>query len=253
MFTTAIVKLPCTNINQGETQANLGQPVFDLAFLQHQQYTFALEACGLEVIVLEGDDKFPDSTFIEDVALCTPECAVITNPGINSRKGEEAEVEFILEESYDRIERITSPGTIEAGDIMMVGSHFYIGLSNRTNLEGANQMTKILERYGMTASTVQMNEMLHLKTGLSYVENNKLLITGEFLNNPVFDQFEKIIVPQEEAYAANSVWINDFVLIPEGYPKTKSKIEQKGYEVLEVDVSEFRKLDGGLSCLSLRF
>lgn len=151
------------------------------------------------------------------------------------------------------IETIKPPGTVEAGDIMMVGNNFYIGLSERTNEEGANQMISILRRYGMNGIPINTNDMLHLKTGLSYIENNYLMITKEFLNEPEFQQFKQLEVSCEEAYAANSVWINDRVLVPQSFSNTKALIESAGYETIVVDTSEFRKIDGGLSCLSLRF
>ncbi|MCF8367724.1 MAG: hypothetical protein K9G76_01685 [Bacteroidales bacterium] len=253
MFTTAIVKLPGKNLANGLSQSNLGQVDFDLALMQHQQYILALETCGLEVIVLDADDNYPDSTFIEDVALCTDKFAVVCNPGAPSRNGEQNDLEDLLPDHFSSIEYINTPGTVEAGDIMMVSDHFYIGQSDRTNINGAKQMKYILQKYGKTASIVPLNKMLHLKTGLSYLENNNLLISGEFIENPEFKDFNKIIISEKEAYAANSLWINGNVLVPEGYPDTLQKIEDAGYKVLEIDVSEFRKLDGGLSCLSLRF
>lgn len=252
-FTRAIVRKPCRNMVLGLTSADLGVPDFDLAVLQHQQYIAALKKCGLDVIVLEADENYPDSVFMEDVALLTPEVAVITNPGAESRKGEINGVKHVLDHYFDHVESIDAPGTVEAGDIMMAGAHFYIGLSARTNKAGASQMTALLNRYGMTASTVPLKEMLHLKTGLSYLENNNLLVTGEFLDNPEFTKFNVVPVPSREAYAANSVWINGHVLVPEGFPETQIQIEKLGYDVIPVQVSEFRKLDGGLSCLSLRF
>jgi dimethylargininase len=135
----------------------------------------------------------------------------------------------------------------------MVGNHFYIGNSERTNREGADQLIRILEKQGMTGSVVPLKEMLHLKSGLSYLEENRLLISGEFINQPTFDGFQKIEVGPDESYAANSLWINSKVLVPAGFPKTLKKIEQAGYKTIVLDVSEFQKLDGGLSCLSLRF
>lgn len=135
----------------------------------------------------------------------------------------------------------------------MVGEHFYIGLSERTNLEGARQLVTILEKYAMRGSVIELNEVLHLKTGVNYLENNKLLACGEFLERPEFQGFEVLQVTQEEAYAANSLWVNGTVLVPAGHPKTLSMISAAGYQTIDVDVSEFQKLDGGLSCLSLRF
>ena len=136
---------------------------------------------------------------------------------------------------------------------MMVGNHYYIGLSARTNLNGAEQTISILNKYGMSGSVIKLEKVLHLKTGLAYLENNNLVVCGEFLSNQEFKKFNIIEIPEEESYAANCIWINDKVLIPKGYPITRQKITDAGYMVVEVDVSEFRKLDGGLSCLSLRF
>jgi dimethylargininase len=237
----------------GLSSAGLGKPDYNNALEQHRDYVEALKECGLQVILLGADENFPDSTFVEDVALMTPRCAIITNPGASTRNRETLSIQKPIREFYEHVETIESPGTLEAGDIMMVGDHYFIGLSERTNLAGARQMIAILERYGMQGSVVEMSEVLHLKTGLGYLEDNNLLACGEFLEKPEFQHFNILQVAPEEAYAANSVWINGTVLTPKGFPKTKSLIESAGYETREVDVSEFQKLDGGLSCLSLRF
>ena len=254
MFTKAIVKTPCRAMVNGITTANLGKPDYDLALAQHQDYIKTLERCGLEVTVLPADEGFPDSTFVEDAALITPLCAVITNPGALSRRDEIIAIREAVRRYYPGLEQIESPGTLDAGDVMMVGKHFYIGLSKRTNLEGARQLIAILERYGMTGSTVSLETVLHLKTGVTYLENNTILAIDEFKTKDEFRQFRILEVDEaEEGYAANSVWVNGYVITPQGFPKTLAQIKAAGYEVIEVDVSEFRKLDGGLSCLSLRF
>ena len=240
---------------EGLTTASLGKPDYNLALKQHEAYIEALRSCGVEITLLEANDKFPDSCFVEDAALCTKRNAIITRPGVINRLGEAElpDLRAALEEYYKDIDTIKEPGTVDAGDIMMVGGHFYIGLSGRTNEEGAKQMIKILEKFGFTSSTVELKEILHLKTGLSYIENNNLLISGQFADNPAFSSFNLIEIDSDEAYAANCVWVNGNVIIPDGYPKTKRKIEDLGYKVLLVDTSEFKKIDGGLSCLSLRF
>jgi len=253
MFKNAIVRRPCREMIEGLTSASLGKPDFMKAMEQHNEYVQALRSCGLKVKVLEADSQFPDSVFVEDVALCTSKCAIVTNPGARSRNGEKIKIRPVLKSFYKQLESIGSPGSLDAGDVMMVGEHFYIGISQRTNNQGAKQLIEILERYDMTGSTVPLKEMLHLKSGLSYLEQNKLLISGEFMNHPAFADFQRIEVDPGEAYAANSLWVNSTVLVPEGYPLTRDKIEQAGYPTLTLDVSEFRKLDGGLSCLSLRF
>lgn len=253
MFKNVIVRRPCKAMVEGITSANLGKPDYALALKQHDFYIETLKKCGVEVTILEAEEKYPDSCFVEDVALCTTKCVIITNPGAPTRKGEEVEMVGVLKKFYKNIEYIKAPGTCEAGDIMMVQDTFYIGLSARTNEEGARQMIEILNKYELKGCMVPLEKVLHLKTGLSYIENNNLLISGEFIENPLFKNFNKVIVPEDESYGANCIWVNSNVLVPKGYPKIQKKIEDLGYTVYVVDTSEYRKLDGGLSCLSLRF
>ena len=237
----------------GISTANLGRPDYRKALAQHTDYIEALMECGLQVKVLPPDEKFPDSTFVEDAALMTPHCAILTNPGAPTRTLETRSMLTTIREYCKTVEIIKAPGTVEGGDIMMVGNHYYIGLSERTNQAGAKQLIAILEGYGMQGSVVELTEVLHLKTGLGYLEDNNLLACGEFLIKPEFQQYKLLQVDPEEAYAANSVWVNGTVLVPAGFPKTSALIASAGYKVRQVDVSEFQKLDGGLSCLSLRF
>ena len=255
MFKNVIVRRPCRAMVDGITTADLGRPDYGLALKQHDNYIEALKQCGVEVTILESNEEFPDSCFMEDVALCTKHCVIITRPGALSRRKEilQEDIQAALSKFFQHIEYIKEPGTVEAGDIMMVGNHFYIGLSERTNEEGANQMISILGKYGLTGSVVPLEKVLHLKTGLSYIENNNLLVAGEFVESPIFKDFNKIIINDEEGYSANCIWVNHIVLVPKGYPITKTSIESLGYKVIEVDTSEYRKIDGGLSCLSLRF
>jgi len=253
MFTQAIVRRPCPAIISGLTTSNLGKPDYQLALQQHLQYMKALMACGLKVTILDPDNNFPDSTFVEDTALLTSKCAVITNPGAPSRQGEIKEMTTLLGRFYRDLDSIKAPGTVDAGDIMKVGSHFYIGLSDRTNGEGAKQMIEILEKYRFSGSVIKLERVLHLKTGISYLENNILLAAGEFVEKKEFRDFKIIVVDNDESYAANSIWVNDCVIMPSGYPKTQRAIEKEGYKILAVNTSEFRKIDGGVSCLSLRF
>lgn len=252
-FHHAIVREPCRNMVDGLSDAGLGLPDFELALKQHDNYLNALSECGLKLTVLEADEEFPDSCFVEDVALCTPHCAVITLPGAVSRRGEIEKMLEILKPFYEHIEKIVYPGTLEAGDVMMVGDYYYIGLSERTNKEGAEQLIGILRNYRMDGSIVSLKEVLHLKTGLAYLENNNLVVCGEFIEKVEFRNFNKLIIPDEESYAANCIWVNGKVIVPQGFPHAKRIIENAGYPTIEVDVSEYQKLDGGLSCLSLRF
>ncbi|MCK5794742.1 MAG: hypothetical protein KAH12_08540 [Anaerolineales bacterium] len=253
MFKNAIVRKPCPALAKGLSSASLGNPDYSKALVQHENYVAALHQCGMEVRVLEADPHFPDSTFVEDVALCTPVCAILTNPGAPSRNRETVAMKPVLQSFYSKVESIEFPGTLDAGDVMMVGKHYYIGISERTNPAGAAQLIQILEKHGMSASVVPLFEMLHLKSGLSYLEQNHLLVSGEFIKNPTFVDFQRIEVDPQESYAANSLWINSTVLVPAGFQRTLEKIQKAGYDTKILDLSEFQKLDGGLSCLSLRF
>jgi len=253
MFKRAIVRTPGKSVVNGLTSAELSLPNYENALVQHAEYINALEKCGLPVIVLECDEEYPDSTFVEDVVLLTGDCAIIMRPGAPSRRGETAEIRNVLSEYYINIEEVRKPGTVEAGDIMMVGSHFYIGLSERTNESGAKQVIEYLEKYGMSGSVIKLEKVLHLKTGVAYLEHNNLVVCGEFLTKKEFQKFNILKIDEDESYAANCVSVNDRVLIPKGYPKARETIAGAGYSIIEVDVSEFQKLDGGLSCLSLRF
>jgi dimethylargininase len=256
MFKNVIVRRPCRALVSGITSSpELGTPDYEKALKQHDDYINAMKQCHVEVTVLEANEAYPDSCFVEDTAVITRKCAIITNPGTDARRGEALEMLPTIRKFFpeDRIEYIQSPGTLEGGDVMMVGDHFYVGLSDRTNQEGIRQFISILNKYGLTGSAVPLTEFLHLKTGVNYIENNNLLVTGEFIDKPEFANFNKIIVSQEEAYASNCIWMNDYVIVPEGYPNVLAEVQKAGYKVIIVDTSEYRKIDGGLSCLSLRF
>ena len=255
-FNNVIVRKPCKAVCDGITSApELGQPIYEKALAQHEKYIEALKKCGVEVTVLEADERYPDSCFVEDPALITRKCAIITNPGAASRNGEKDEIIGAVRKFFpeDKIEYIKDPGTLEGGDVMMVGDTFYVGLSARTNAEGIRQLGEILNKYGLECVQIPLEKVLHLKTGVNYLENNNMLVSGEFIDKPEFAKYNKIIIPEEEAYAANCIWVNGTVIVPEGYPAVLKAVQDAGYETLVVDTSEFRKIDGGLSCLSLRF
>lgn len=256
MFKNVIVRRPGKSLVEGITSApELGKPNFELALKQHDAYIKALESCGVKVTVLDALEEYPDSCFVEDTGVLTSNCAIISNPGASTRKGESALMIENIKKFYseDKIEYIKSPGTMEGGDVMMVGNHFYIGLSARTNEEGCRQFKEALAKHGHTCSVVALEKVLHLKTGVNYIENNNMLVSGEFIEKEDFKTFNKIIVPENEGYGANCIWVNDTVIVPDGYPTVEKGIRDAGYKVIVLDTSEYKKLDGGLSCLSLRF
>lgn len=253
MFKHAIVRKPAKKFQEGLTSSNLGKPDYNKAVIQHSDYIRALKRCGLNIIQLDADEGFPDSTFVEDTAVVNKKVAIITNLGALSRKGEELEVQEVLEGYYDNIEFIKNPGTLEGGDVLKVDNQYYIGLSKRTNKEGAKQLTEIVKRYGFSCLTLQLVNFLHLKTGIAYIGDNNLIVSRELIDNPMFKDFNIIKVDIDEVYAANCIKVNNYILIAKGFQKLKNSILKLGYKILEIDMSEFRKMDGGLSCLSIRF
>ncbi|MBU4691144.1 arginine deiminase family protein [Mycoplasma zalophi] len=260
-FKNVIVKTPASTMINGIASSEEAQslpPVnYELALKQHANYIKTLKEAGVEVTIAPKNEDFPDSCFVEDTAvIVTGEFAVLTNPGADTRNGEKLEMLPYLQKFFDdeHIFKIQFPGTVDGGDVMMVGDTYYIGMSDRTNREGIRQFHNILAAHGKKVVPVPMTEMLHLKTGVNYLEHNNLLISGEFLNYPTFKDFNQIVVDKSEAYSANCIWVNETVIVPAGYPGTLKKVQDLGiYKVVECDTSEFKKLDGGLSCLSLRF
>ncbi|QLZ69065.1 N(G),N(G)-dimethylarginine dimethylaminohydrolase [Legionella sp. PC1000] len=255
MFQQAIVRKPSPNLIHGLTSTTeLGQPDYSKALNQHQHYINTLIQCGLEVTVLPAADTFPDSCFVEDAALLTDRFALLTRPGALSRQGEVNLIEPCIQTFYkERIHIIEAPGTLEAGDVLQVEDHFYIGISQRTNREGASQLSALLTQYGYKSTFVELKKFLHLKTGISYLGNGCLLVHGELVNHSAFTSYEQLIVEESEAYAANCIRVNNSVIMPQGFPRSIEMVRSSGFQISLVDVSEFRKIDGGLSCLSLRF
>jgi len=226
-------------------------PIYEKALEQHDGYVKGLRECGLDVLVLDASEEYPDSTFVEDAAVLTPVCAIVTAPGAESRKGEIQRIEPTLVSFFPHIERIMPPGTLEGGDVMQIGTHFYVGLSGRTNQEGARQFITILAKYGLTGSTVPVHNFLHLKTGVTWIGNNILVVDNGFIIPPELQNFS--IIQAGEDGAANCIGFGDKIMMPAGCPKTKKLLCGTGSEIIEVDISEFAKIDGGLTCLSLRF
>lgn len=251
-FTKAVVRAVPKTIAEGISSAALGSPDYEKAREQHDWYVDALERCGLEVIQLPTDDRFPDSTFVEDTAVVTDRCAIIANPGAASRRGETHRIADVLSGLYENVEYVNGPGTLDGGDVLQVEDHFYIGLTQRTNREGAERLATVLRGYGFSASFVSLRRFLHLKTGVAYLGGKDLVVAGELVTNDDFEEFDRIVVTPEDEYCANCIRVNDHVIVAAGYPETTRMIAERGYEVIELEMSEFRKVDGGLSCLSLR-
>jgi dimethylargininase len=256
-FTKAIVRLPGENFSQGLTMSGSPSgPDFRKALEQHAAYCRALSACGVEVIVMIADDKYPDGTFVEDTFVIAERVAIATRPGAKTRAGEVESVAKAVRLCRPRLEQIEAPGTVDGGDICQVDDHFLIGVSARTNGAGAAQLAAILARYQYTSSTIDIRKhpsLLHLKSGIAYLGEQRFLIAPGFPPTDALARCDLIEVDADEMYAANAVQVNDEVFIASGFPALARRLDKLKYRLRALDMSEFAKMDGGLSCLSLRF
>jgi dimethylargininase len=250
VYTRGVVRRPGRNFANGITTSGLGRPDTGKALEQHAAYCEALIRCGVELTVLDADERYPDGCFVEDTAVVNSRVKVISRPGAATRRGEEEAIAQVLA-GYGPMAAITAPGTMEGGDILRAENHYFIGISERTNTEGAEQLSAILGKHGFTSSFIRVEAGLHLKSDIAYLGD------GNFISTPVFSHVahpaNTIILDPEEYYSANCLRVNDYLLIAKGFPKSKRKIIELGYNIIELDMSEFRKMDGGLTCLSLLF
>lgn len=249
-YQLALTRKPGSSFNHGITTANLGLPNVRLALEQHEQYVTTLKSCGLTVIDLEADENFPDGCFVEDTALVTPEFAVITNPGAPSRKGETATIAAVLEQ-YRPLEFLPASVTLDGGDVMLIDQTFYVGISDRTTTEAASILAEIVQPYKYQVAPVIVQDILHLKTGVCFVGDDTIVATSQFASCRAFAPYKKIVTLPQENYAANCLRINDHLVIAAGFPDAKRQLHQLNLPILEIEMSESRKMDGGLTCCSL--
>ena len=256
MFTKAIVRVPGSNFATGLTSVNLGSPDLARTLKQHETYCDALESRGLEIIRLAPDEQHPDSTFVEDTAVLTARGAIITRPGAASRLGEITSIEPVLRQHFEKVKFISEPGTVDGGDVCEADDHFFIGVSRRTNEEGAKQLAGFLDSFGYSSSLIDLrgiSNILHLKSGLAYIGGKRLVIIEAFRGFEQFSGYDLIWLNTDEEYAANCLLINGKVFVAAGFDDTTKQLEHLGYQTIALEISEFQKMDGGLSCLSLRF
>ncbi|MDH3364472.1 MAG: arginine deiminase-related protein [Thermoplasmata archaeon] len=216
---------------------------------QHAVYKAILADLGLEVIVLPQDDFHPDSCFVEDCAVVHGPKALITRMGAPSRRGEEDAVEAKLED-YLSTRRAEAPATVEGGDVVHLPDRLISGLSQRTNAEGIRLMGEWL---AVKVDAIEDEEMMHLKSHVTYLGEGTLIATEKYSNHPALRGMDVIVVPKGEEYAADTLAIDDTVLMPAGRRESQRLVESAGFKVIPVDVSEFEKCDGALTCLSILF
>jgi dimethylargininase len=254
-FTHAVTRRPAGSITHGLRAVDTGSP--DLALMQahHTDYIAALRSTGATVIELPALDDYPDSVFVEDTALCLPRGAIIMRPGAPSRLGEAAEMAPHLATLYAEIRPITGPESyIEGGDILVTETEILVGRSARTNAIGIAEMTSLVAPWGHTVrEVVTPPGVLHFKTDCSLLDGKTILSTERLAASGCFADYRVILTAPGEDAAANSIRFNDLVIMPAGFHATRDRIVNAGFVVREIGNSECAKLDGGMSCLSLRF
>jgi len=258
-YTHAIVREVSDNFFNGVTTSNLGIPDVKKTRKQHNEYCEALESNGIELIRLPKLNAFPDSVFVEDTAIKVDDIFVIGRAGVLSRIGECSDVTDVLGERFD-LEFIKYPGTLEGGDVIKAGDHFFIGLSSRTNYDGIIQFINILDKKGFAYSVVPVRNVLHLKTGASIITDDcffmqYVLTIEEFSRHFKTYNFFPHVVSSKENYAANVLDLNEpVVVIPKGFPEVRRELNvYLEPDIIEIDMSEFQKMDGSLTCLSILF
>ncbi|HYJ32693.1 MAG TPA: arginine deiminase family protein [Candidatus Binatia bacterium] len=255
VIAAAVVRPPGPTFAQGITRAGLGPPDLERALAQHAAYAAALEAAGVRLVRLPPDPAHPDSTFVEDTAVILGREAILTLPGAESRRGEVDPMRAALLPLVASLEAIEPPGTLDGGDVLETDRGFLIGLSERTNEAGARRLAAWLAARGRAAHLVAVGGLpgiLHLKTGISWIDGGTVAAVGPLAAAARALGLDVIPVEPEEAYAANAIRVNGRVLIPSGAPRLERRLRERGCAVVTLDMSEFEKMDGGLSCLSLR-
>jgi dimethylargininase len=223
-----------------------------LARTQHLQYQQALARLGCHVLTLPAEDDLPDAVFVEDVALVLDEVVVMTRPGTESRRPEGASVAARLVE-HRPLRSIEPPGTLEGGDVMRIGRTIFVGQSARTNASGIEQLTSLVSEYGYTVRPIAMNGCLHLKSAVTLVADNTLLIHPGWINRADFAGYRIIEIDPEEPHAANTLRVGKGLIYPSCFPRTQERLLRAGIPVTTVDVSELQKAEGAVTCCSLLF
>jgi len=253
-FSHAICRSPSATIVDGLRAVDIGAPDIALCKKHHADYVSALRSTGAEVTVLDALDAYPDSVFVEDAALCLSEGAVVMRPGAPTRFGEAAEMAPHLARVYSEVVSIEGDGFIEGGDVLATEREILIGLSARTNQAGVAELTRLVARWGYQVRMVETPpDVLHFKTDCSLLDAETILATRRLSSSGCFSGYKVIHTADGEDACANAIRFNNLVLMPAGFPYTHDRLITAGYDVCEIGNSEMAKIDGGMSCLSLRF
>jgi dimethylargininase len=233
----------------------IGREAIDaaLAQAQHLDYISALTRLGVSVTELPAEPDLPDSVFVEDTVLLFDELAVLTRPGAESRRAEVDAIAPAVQAVRKQVERISVPSTIDGGDVLRIGKRVFVGLSQRSNQSAIDQLADILKPFGYSVTAVPMQDCLHLKSAVTALSDDTVLINPDWVDAAYFKEYQQIRVDEHEPHAANVVRIDTSILMPLSFPKTQAIVEAAGYAVTAVDVSELQKAEGAVTCCSVLF
>jgi dimethylargininase len=222
----------------------------NIARAQHRAYVDTLKALGCEVIELPAEPDLPDSVFVEDTAVILPEVAIITRPGAVSRRAETESITRTLSPHME-LAHIREPATVDGGDVLVLGKNVYVGLSTRSNPEAISQLQEVLGGYGYSITGVPLQDCLHLKSAVTLLDEKTVLINTGWVDASCFADFDLIEIDPTEPSGANCLPVGDMVIFPTAFPKTRARLEERGYKITPVDVSELAKAEGAVTCCSL--
>lgn len=246
----AIVRPPGRNFKSCLSEHPLHHTLdLDLALKQHKEYLQTLVELGVDLIELEPDDNHADACFVEDTVVIHGSKALITRMAKESRRGESTKVEEVLSE-FKEVRTVTAPGTLEGGDVVHLPDSLICGITKRTNREGAFQMEQWLET---PVHCIEDLNIMHIKSHVTYLNRNVMLVNPRYVDDPVLDSYSKIALPEGETHSANTLTIGEVVIMSARHNKTSRLVREAGFEVLQLDMSEFEKCDGALTCLSIIF
>jgi dimethylargininase len=222
----------------------------DIARAQHSQYVSTLKQLGCDVLELPAENNLPDSVFVEDTAIILHQTAVITRPGADSRK---PEIESIIQALSPLIKllHIREPATLDGGDVLVIGKNIFIGISTRSNQYAIDQLNELLRDDEYAVNGIQLHDCLHLKSAVTRVDDKTLLINKNWVDAHKFHQYELIEIDPSEPHAANCLPIHNSIIYPTSFPRTRAGLEERGYNIVTVDVYELAKAEGAVTCCSL--
>jgi dimethylargininase len=253
-FSMAVTRTPADSAVNGLRAVDLGRPDITRMRDDHADYCAALAGTGAEIITLPPLDEFPDAQFVEDTALCLPEGVIFMAPGAEPRRGEVACMQQEIAHLFGEVHHIHPPAFIEGGDILVTGREILVGLSDRTNSAGIAALGAIVSPWGYHLREVKTPPgVLHFKTDCALLDNQVVLATSRLASSGCFDGYDVILTAEGEDAAANCIRFNDLVIMPAGFAATQARIKAAGFNLRTVNNSECAKIDGGMSCLSLRF